>query len=531
MPKIKAVDLLLILILLLTSVFARFYRFGQLPASLNRDEAALGYTAWSVLETGRDEWGERWPLAPASFGDYKLIGYPTLLVGLFSILPKADWVVRLPSLLAGVGLVAISWQIGRRLFNHKFGVILAVLVATSPVFIWFSRSAWEANVAVFYLITAGYLIYSALNQRHYTWRLMLGFVLLFSSIFTYNTPLILIPCLALILPLLVQSKQLKHSAIVTTVIFTLVGISFLLLSSVWSQKSGITIFTDPTVRAEWLEFRTQLSEPWQSILGNRYSYLFGRVARNFVQSFSPEFVVFRGGAHPWHSLPGFGHIFTVVYLLATLESFVLIINLIRSTYQLFQAKIKLNTLLEQFHQQYVWLYLLFVSLFPAVVTVDAPHATRSLLFFWLLCVFAVRFLWRHKNRTSLISLMLILLVFNLGYYTFHYFLAYPKLSQLIFQSDFKQVLAQVESEFPVQPVAIVDSGGYQYILLAWYLPVNPVDFLANNTRQLPDHIGLRYGEQVGRFHFIASPTDRAPAERVLVSWDESVESWQVQQFP
>ena len=324
MPKIKAVDLLLILILLLTSVFTRFYRFGQLPASLNRDEAALGYTAWSLLETGRDEWGERWPLAPASFGDYKLIGYPTLLVGLFSILPKADWVVRLPSLLAGVGLVAISWQIGRRLFNHKFGVILAVLVATSPVFIWFSRSAWEANVAVFYLITAGYLIYSALNQRHYTWRLMLGFVLLFSSIFTYNTPLILIPCLALILPLLVQSKQLKHSAIVTTVIFTLVGISFLLLSSVWSQKSGITIFTDPTVRAEWLEFRTQLSEPWQSILGNRYSYLFGRVARNFVQSFSPEFVVFRGGAHPWHSLPGFGHLFTVVYLLATLEFFVLI---------------------------------------------------------------------------------------------------------------------------------------------------------------------------------------------------------------
>ncbi len=531
MLKNKPVDLVLFLILLFMTIFARFNRFGELPTLLNRDEAALGYTAWSLLETGKDEWGERWPLAPASFGDYKLIGYPTLLVGLFSILPKTDWVVRLPSLLAGVGLVAISWQIGRRLFNHKFGLILALLVASSPVFIWFSRSAWEANVALFYLITAGYLIYSAFNQRHYTWRLLAGFVLLVFSLFTYNTPLILIPCLALILPLLVQGKQLKLSAFVTTAILSLVGISFLLLSSVWSQKSGITIITDSTVRAEWLEFRSELSEPWQSIVGNRYSYLLGRVATNFVQSFSPEFVVFRGGAHPWHSLPGFGHIFNVVYLLAILELLVLLINLLRSTYQLIQAKIKLNTLAEQFHQEYVWLYLLFVSLVPAVVTVDAPHATRSLLFFWVLCVLAVRFLWRHKNRTSLIRLVLLLLVLNLGYYTFHYFLAYPKLSQWIYQSDFKQVLAQVESEFPTQPVAVVDPGGYQYILLAWYLPVHPVDFLSNNIRQLPDHIGLRYGERVGRFHFIASPADRAPTERVLVSWDKSAESWRVQQFP
>lgn len=531
MLKIKVINLVLIIILMLLAVFTRFYRFGELPSSLNRDEAALGYTAWSLLDTGRDEWGERWPLAPASFGDYKLIGYPTLLVGLFSILPKADWVVRLPSLLAGLGLICISWQIGRRLFNNTFGLILAIVVATSPVFIWFSRSAWEANVALFYLISAGYLIFSALYQRLYPWRLIAGLVLLLFSMFTYNSPLIIIPILTLSLPFIVPSKQRRLSIVVTTAILALVGISFLLLSPVWSQKSGITIFTDPTVRAEWLEFRSELSEPWQSMVGNRYVYLVGRVTNSFIRSFSPEFVIFRGGAHPWHTLPGFGHLFNVVYLLAIFELFVLLINLFRSIYQLILTKSKLRTWPEQFRQQYVWLYLLSVSLLPAVVTVDAPHATRSLLFFWLLCVLAVRFLWRYKNQKRLLITSLFILLLNSGYYLYHYFMVYPERSAEIFQSDFRQVLAQVESEFPTQPVAIVDPGGYQYILLAWYLPVHPADFLTKNIRQLPDHIGLRYGEQVGRFHFIVAEEDRDAAEKILVSWDQSIESWQVQQYP
>ena len=51
----------LILILALAA-FLRFYKIGQVPPSLNWDEVAIGYNAYSILKTGKDEWGVPFPL-------------------------------------------------------------------------------------------------------------------------------------------------------------------------------------------------------------------------------------------------------------------------------------------------------------------------------------------------------------------------------------------------------------------------------------------------------------------------------------
>ena len=51
----------LILILILAAVL-RFYQLGQNPPSLDWDETAHGYNAYSILKTGRDEYGYKFPL-------------------------------------------------------------------------------------------------------------------------------------------------------------------------------------------------------------------------------------------------------------------------------------------------------------------------------------------------------------------------------------------------------------------------------------------------------------------------------------
>ena len=62
----------LILILALAA-FLRFYKIGQVPPSLNWDEVAIGYNAYSILKTSKDEWGVTFPLLGfESFGEYKL---------------------------------------------------------------------------------------------------------------------------------------------------------------------------------------------------------------------------------------------------------------------------------------------------------------------------------------------------------------------------------------------------------------------------------------------------------------------------
>ena len=66
--------IILIVILVLSAVL-RLYSLDEFPSGLNADEAAIGYNAYSLLRTGRDEHGNAWPIVFKSFGDYKPGGY------------------------------------------------------------------------------------------------------------------------------------------------------------------------------------------------------------------------------------------------------------------------------------------------------------------------------------------------------------------------------------------------------------------------------------------------------------------------
>src|SRR6185369_5508609 len=50
----------------------RIYKVTSIPPSLNWDEVSIGYNAYSIFKTGRDEWGVRLPLHFKSYGEYKL---------------------------------------------------------------------------------------------------------------------------------------------------------------------------------------------------------------------------------------------------------------------------------------------------------------------------------------------------------------------------------------------------------------------------------------------------------------------------
>src|SRR3990167_8489226 len=87
---------------LVLAAFLRLYQISHYPAGLNADEAALGYNAYSLLLTGRDEHGHVLPVNLESFGDFKPAGYSYLLVPMIKIFGLTEFAVRLPSVLFGV---------------------------------------------------------------------------------------------------------------------------------------------------------------------------------------------------------------------------------------------------------------------------------------------------------------------------------------------------------------------------------------------------------------------------------------------
>jgi hypothetical protein len=64
----------LIFIVILAAIL-RFAQITQVPPSLNWDEVSHGYNAYSLIKTGKDEWGVNLPLIFRAYGDYKLPVY------------------------------------------------------------------------------------------------------------------------------------------------------------------------------------------------------------------------------------------------------------------------------------------------------------------------------------------------------------------------------------------------------------------------------------------------------------------------
>jgi len=91
---------------LLLTIWLRFYQLGQLPGSLYWEEAALGYDAWSIAQTGADHHGHPWPVAAfESFGDWKPSGYFYALAPFVKVWGLRNWVVRAPAAVSGIMLV------------------------------------------------------------------------------------------------------------------------------------------------------------------------------------------------------------------------------------------------------------------------------------------------------------------------------------------------------------------------------------------------------------------------------------------
>src|SRR5579872_5976613 len=111
--------LLLVIFLVVVSAVLRLWAFGSVPPSPDWDEAALGYNAYSILHTGKDEYGAFLPVVLRSFDDYKPALYAYLVIPFLFIFGLSLQAVRAPSVVFGVLAVIIVFFLCEELFNNK----------------------------------------------------------------------------------------------------------------------------------------------------------------------------------------------------------------------------------------------------------------------------------------------------------------------------------------------------------------------------------------------------------------------------
>ena len=88
--------------------------------SLNSDEASFAYNAYSILKTGKDEYGVSMPLRFKAFGENKLPVTIYSIVPSIAILGLNDIAARIPFILLGILALLHSLRHFLALFLHGY---------------------------------------------------------------------------------------------------------------------------------------------------------------------------------------------------------------------------------------------------------------------------------------------------------------------------------------------------------------------------------------------------------------------------
>ena len=182
----RTLIILLALFLLISLVF-HLYKINQVPPCLNADEAAHGYNAYSILKTGRDEYGNFLPLRFRSFEDYKLPLYVYLSVPFIKIFGLNDFSIRFLNLIIGILLVPLMYLVVKEIFNdQKIALIASFLTSVSPWIYILSRHAHEGALCAFFTLLSIYFLIK-FNKKLRFFDFLLTNASLLLAIFSYHT--------------------------------------------------------------------------------------------------------------------------------------------------------------------------------------------------------------------------------------------------------------------------------------------------------------------------------------------------------
>ena len=505
--------------LFIFALVLRFYKFGEVPVGLNRDEASIGYTAYSILTTGKDEYGKSFPLSFKSFGDWKLPLYSYLTIPFIKLFGLSDFSVRLPSALAGILTVIAIYFLTRELLSDSLSQYLSILVsliasfllAISPWHIHFSRAAYEANIALFLTVLGVYFFIKSFKNSKF---LLLSSLCLALTLFTYHGAHVFIPPFVLGLILLFRKKfTLNLYSILAFLLFLLLAfISFhqTFLEADVTKISGIGIFSDPVLIHKEIDLlRTVHPDFWGRVFHNKLVFFATAFFKNYLNCFSFNFLYFEGGSHPIHNIPHFANFYKI-------EVLFLIFGFIYLAKRKFETK-KLILL---------WL---FLSPLPSAITKDAPNSARMLCglpMFQIIEAFGVIFLFSlFKNRRVkffFLASSFLLLTFEFFQFADYYFIHFPQERAINWGGEYRNLVNFV-SRRDVKEIIMEKPTYSPYVYFLFYQQKDSEEF-GNSVVYYPETSdGFFHVKSFANFEFRKiKEEDFQKEDRLLVFWGEDV---------
>lgn len=462
----KKIKIILFTIILIIALFLRIYQINSLPPSLNWDEVSLGFNAYSILKTGQDEWGQVIPLSFRAFGDYKLPLYVYADVPFVAMLGLNELSVRLPSTLAGIGVVVLVFLILKKLTGSfhlsAWGMFMTAIL---PWLLIFSRIALEANLALFLTLAA---FYSLLLSQSKKFFLFYSAILLGLSIFTYNSSRILVlPFMLLAVIFFRKNFARKRELVIASII--IIGFIVLAFFQALTVDSGAryrwtTILDEGAIiRINQLRGLSNLTSPLDQIIYNKATYFTVESLKNYSSYFNPVFLFFKGGSNYQFSVPGTGPVYLIMLPLVLLGIWQMIKQ--RKKWQLFILG---------------WL---LIAPIPGAISRDAPHSLRTifstipLVFISVMGIKWIQDSLAPKIFRSVAVLIILILIASAYLFWQTYTEDYRKNYSQAWQYGYKQAVEFVKTnQADYDQIVFTKKYGEPHEFALFYLQYNPYKY-------------------------------------------------------
>ncbi|MCL4417825.1 MAG: glycosyltransferase family 39 protein, partial [Actinobacteria bacterium] len=454
-PKVL---LILICIFFLTT---RFYKITEIPASVYWDEASIGYNAYSILETGKDEWGKSFPIHFRAFGEFKLPVFIYATVLSIKFFGLNEFSVRFPAVLFSLGIVILTYLLSKKISDSAVvGLLSSFFISISPWFFIFSRTGYEATAGLMFYLLA---IYIFLKSNKNAWYILFSIISFILSAYSYNSFRVLVlPAILILIIYNIKSLSVK-SVLPLLLSLIFLGLSIIPIYRVYVYDAGASRLQ--TIGAANTAF-----------------------VKNYLSHFSLDFLILQGDKNLRSQQSGFG--FGQLYLP---ELIFLPLGLI----YIIKAKSK---------YRFLPLVLLLLGPVPAAITKESPHALRaisSIPFFCIISAMGINFVRNLFKKIYLIEVVavVIFLAFFINYFV-NFLNIYPVQSSKDWQYGYKKIFTDFKKYFvKYDRVIISDEYAQPYIFSLFYQKIDPTQFRQTVIRNNISNWGFSTVSSFNKFEF------------------------------
>lgn len=457
---------MLFLLILACAFILRVYHVATVPPSLSWDEVSIGYNAYSILKTGRDEHGRFLPLdAFVAYGDYKPPLAIYAAVPFVAVLGLTDLAVRLPAALFGTLTVLLTYYLVLELLKRdQYAILSAAVLAVSPWHVNLSRGGFEANIALFFVVLGTWL---ALSARTHPKRWLFTWLPFVAAIYTFNSSRVFS---ALFVPAFMiytyrdikkNFKQFIIGVIIAAILLAPI-VPHLLSAQARLRFHEVNIFTDASI----VETANQRIEREKGsliakLVNNRRVGFARSFLMHFMDNLQPDFLFLKGDGNPKFSIQDVGELYLIEAPFLAIGIFAMLIS---------YPGIAL-----------LLLYWIIAAIIPAATARETPHALRildSLPTWHIFIAFGILSVYRYvlKGKIVYCLLLVTLYLFSITYYLHNYYRHYPIEFSGEWQYGYREALqsiANIASKY--NKIVISDTIGRPYMYTLFYTKTDPND--------------------------------------------------------